>query len=81
MVKKSAIAPAAAIPGASVGISGTFAAPAGGKDACKNDGWRTVRKADGTASKNQGDCVSCVNHGGQFWSDTSGTGTSIVWGD
>lgn len=33
------------------------------QDACKNDGWRTLRRADGTSFKNQGDCVSYVNTG------------------
>lgn len=33
------------------------------KDACKNDGWRTLRRSDGTTFKNQGDCVSYVNTG------------------
>jgi hypothetical protein len=33
------------------------------KDACKNDGWRTLRRADGSSFKNQGDCVSYTNNG------------------
>lgn len=33
------------------------------KDACKDDGWRSVTRADGTSFKNQGDCVSYVNTG------------------
>ena len=33
------------------------------KDACKNDGWRTLRRADGSSFKNQGDCVSYTNTG------------------
>jgi hypothetical protein len=33
------------------------------KDACKNDGWKTVKRADGTPFKNQGDCVSYTNNG------------------
>ncbi|MFL5608358.1 MAG: hypothetical protein ACJ8AD_18030 [Gemmatimonadaceae bacterium] len=33
------------------------------KDACKNDGWKTVKRADGSAFKNQGDCVSYTNNG------------------
>lgn len=36
---------------------------ASGKDACKNGGWRTVRRADGSPFKNQGDCVSYTNNG------------------
>ena len=31
--------------------------------ACKNGGWETLRRADGTPFKNQGDCVSYVNTG------------------
>ncbi len=33
------------------------------KDACKQGGWMTVRRADGSPFKNQGDCVSYVNTG------------------
>lgn len=33
------------------------------KDACKNGGWKMLRRADGSAFKNQGDCVSFVNTG------------------
>ncbi|HEY9282632.1 MAG TPA: hypothetical protein VIP46_04170 [Pyrinomonadaceae bacterium] len=33
------------------------------KDACKAGGWQQVKRADGTAFKNQGDCVSYVNNG------------------
>ncbi len=33
------------------------------KDDCKNDGWRTLTRADGTTFRNQGDCVSYVNTG------------------
>jgi hypothetical protein len=33
------------------------------KDACKNDGWRSLRRADGSSFKNQGDCVSYTNTG------------------
>jgi hypothetical protein len=32
------------------------------KDDCKNGGWQNLRKADGSSFKNQGDCVSYVNH-------------------
>ena len=32
-------------------------------DACKNGGWKTVRRADGTSFKNQGDCIQYVNTG------------------
>ena len=33
------------------------------KDACKDGGWRTLRRADGSSFKNQGDCVSYTNTG------------------
>lgn len=33
------------------------------KDACKNGGWQTLRRADGTPFKNQGDCIQYVNTG------------------
>lgn len=33
------------------------------KDDCKNGGWQNVTAADGSAFKNQGQCVSYVNHG------------------
>ena len=33
------------------------------KDQCKNGGWQTARRADGTSFKNQGDCVSYTNTG------------------
>jgi hypothetical protein len=33
------------------------------KDQCKNGGWRGVFRADGTAFKNQGDCIQYVNTG------------------
>jgi hypothetical protein len=33
------------------------------KDACKNDGWKTLFRADGSSFKNQGDCVSYTNNG------------------
>jgi hypothetical protein len=32
------------------------------KDDCKNGGWQNVRAADGSSFKNQGQCVSYVNH-------------------
>lgn len=35
----------------------------GSADACKNGGWRTTRRADGSAFKNQGDCIQYVNTG------------------
>jgi hypothetical protein len=30
---------------------------------CKKGGWQTMRRADGSEFKNQGDCVSYVNTG------------------
>ena len=39
-----------------------FPTPAN-KDACKNDGWKTLARADGSTFKNQGDCIQYVNTG------------------
>ena len=36
---------------------------ASSKEECKNGGWTTVKRADGTSFRNQGDCVSYVNAG------------------
>ncbi|MDQ3803378.1 MAG: hypothetical protein M3416_05930 [Acidobacteriota bacterium] len=33
------------------------------KEACKNGGWKTLRRADGSPFKNQGDCIQYVNTG------------------
>ena len=33
------------------------------KDDCKNNGWKTLFRADGTPFKNQGDCIQYVNKG------------------
>ena len=33
------------------------------KESCKNGGWQTVTRADGSPFKNQGDCVSYFNNG------------------
>jgi hypothetical protein len=33
------------------------------KDECKNDGWMTLTRADGSGFKNQGDCIQYVNTG------------------
>jgi len=33
------------------------------KDQCKNGGWQTLKRADGSSFKNQGDCVSYTNTG------------------
>jgi hypothetical protein len=34
-----------------------------GKDSCKNQGWQTLVRSNGTGFKNQGDCVSYVQTG------------------
>ncbi len=36
---------------------------AANKDQCKNGGWQTFRRADGSTFKNQGDCIQYVNTG------------------
>jgi hypothetical protein len=33
------------------------------KDQCKNDGWQTLKTADFTSFKNQGDCIQYANTG------------------
>ena len=33
------------------------------KDECKDGGWQTLSRANGTPFKNQGDCVSYTNNG------------------
>lgn len=33
------------------------------RDACRNDGWQSARRSDGTSFRNQGDCVSYVQTG------------------
>lgn len=33
------------------------------KDQCKNDGWMSLRRADGSTFKNQGDCIQYFNTG------------------
>jgi hypothetical protein len=33
------------------------------KETCKNGGWKTLRRADGSTFKNQGDCIQYVNAG------------------
>ena len=33
------------------------------KEACKEDGWQTLKRADGSGFKNQGDCVSYTENG------------------
>ena len=53
-----------------IGLVG-IASPAGAADAnaaakasCKNNGWKTLVRADQTTFKNQGDCVSYAAQGG-----------------
>jgi len=41
----------------------TLLAVATNKDACKQDGWTMLYRADGSGFKNQGDCVQYVNTG------------------
>jgi hypothetical protein len=41
----------------------TAASVATNKDQCKNGGWQTVTRADGSSFKNQGDCIQYVNTG------------------
>jgi hypothetical protein len=36
---------------------------AGNVSACKNDGWQSLTRSDGSTFKNQGDCVQYVNTG------------------
>lgn len=36
---------------------------AANKETCKNGGWKTLRRADGSTFKNQGDCIQFVNTG------------------
>ena len=38
-------------------------AVASSKDDCKDGGWETARRADGSSFKNQGDCIKYVNTG------------------
>ncbi len=41
----------------------TWAITPANKDACKNDGWKSVATSQGQSFKNQGDCVSYVTTG------------------
>jgi hypothetical protein len=41
----------------------TFTVPALSKDQCKNGGWQHLFRTDGTAFKNQGDCIQYANTG------------------
>jgi hypothetical protein len=44
-------------------VCDTVQGPPTDKDQCKNNGWQTYTRADGTKFKNQGDCVQYVNTG------------------
>ncbi|HEX8196489.1 MAG TPA: hypothetical protein VF571_09900, partial [Pyrinomonadaceae bacterium] len=33
------------------------------QEGCKNGGWKTLKRADGSSFKNQGDCIQYVNTG------------------
>lgn len=41
----------------------TAANPPANANACKNNGWKTATRLDGSSFKNQGDCVSYVQNG------------------
>jgi len=53
-----------------VGLASPAGAATGGNSAnaktCQNNGWKTTLRADGTAFKNQGDCVSYAAQGGAY---------------
>ena len=36
------------------------------QEGCKNGGWKTLKRADGSSFKNQGDCIQYVNTGKQL---------------
>ena len=44
-------------------VQAACANPPANKDQCKNNGWQTVSRPDGTPFKNQGDCIQFVNTG------------------
>lgn len=45
------------------GLKFTAANPPTNANACKNNGWQTLTRLNGTSFKNQGDCVSYVQNG------------------
>lgn len=45
------------------GVTYDFVVVPTNKDQCKNGGWTTLSRANGSAFKNQGDCVSYVSNG------------------
>jgi hypothetical protein len=44
-------------------VSAVTINPPPNKDACKNNGWQTYTRADGSKFQNQGDCIQYVNTG------------------
>jgi hypothetical protein len=44
-------------------VNTVCAHPPVNKDQCKNNGWQTFSRPDGTPFKNQGDCIQYVNTG------------------
>ena len=44
-------------------VNTACAHPPVNKDQCKNNGWQTLSRPDGTPFKNQGDCIQYVNTG------------------
>lgn len=53
---------AAPTPTATTSVNAAAAVPTD-TEQCKNGGWQTSARADGTTFKNQGDCVSYVQNG------------------
>jgi hypothetical protein len=46
------------------------------KELCKNGGWQTLKRADGSGFENQGDCVGYAAQGGEFGAAVTITGLS-----
>lgn len=44
-------------------VSAVVSDPPADKQACKEDGWQTLTRADGSTFKNQGNCIQYVNTG------------------
>ena len=44
-------------------FSESSANPPKSKDDCKDNGWKSLTRADGSTFKNQGDCIQYVNTG------------------
>ena len=45
------------------GLSMLSGTPPTNKEQCKNNGWQSLSRNDGSSFKNQGDCVQFVNTG------------------